>query len=709
MAAGCNESPAGSDQLFSIILKGNAFMLNKLKIKTKLLGTFLIVSLIPLGLVTLISTHKAGQALSDEAVAKFAAVQETKRNHLEDYFRRVRTAVRITKDDPFLHQCLSAFNNAYQDNENSVDNDDWQIIVEFKEPRIKGIVATNGFYDLLLISPDGNIVYSAARASDLGMNIPGSDLAGSSLGQAFKRMADSGDDEVAIGDFAAYAPANGIQAAFMMARMKDERSDAVGYVAIRIPGDQINAIIQQRSGMGESGESYLVGRHNGQASLRSDRVVKSGKIGDPKSDEFIDMALKGQSGSAIKTGSTGAQEFVRYDPVSIDGLNWALITTAATEEVFAAVDALRNTMLVVILVVVVAVIGVALGVTALIVSPIKGTVAMLKDIAEGEGDLTKRLAVKTRDEMGDMAAWFNTFMEKLQGIIRQIAADAATLNDASSSLSAISGQMTGGVENMSRRSKQVADATEAMSANMNSVAAASEQAAGNVNMVASATEEMTSTVNEIARNSEKARTITESAVSKAGGASAKVDELGRAAVEISKVTEVITEISEQTNLLALNATIEAARAGDAGKGFAVVANEIKELAKQTAAATLEIKNRIDGIQGSTSDTVTQIEEISGVINEVNEIVGTIASAVEEQAATSQEIANNVAQASSGIQDVNEHVNQSSTAAGTISNDIAEVNASVQEIADSSGQVNHNSDDLSAMAQKLQALVGRFKV
>ena len=684
-------------------------MLNKLTIKTKLLGIFLIVSLIPLGMVTLVATNKAGKALTDEAVAKFAAVQETKRNHIQDYFKRVRTAMRITKDDPFLHQCLNAFKTAFEDNDHTVDNEDWKIIVEFKEPRIKGIVSTNGFYDLLLISPEGNIVYSAARQPDIGLNIPGSQLADSSLGQAFKRMAEADDDDVVIGDFAAYAPSNGAQAAFMMARMKDQYGEVVGSVAIRIPGDQLNAIVQQRSGMRETGESYLVGKFNGQTSLRSDRVVKEGKIGDPKTDRFIEMALGGQSGSAVKTGSTGSQKFVRYDPVTISGLNWALITTAATEEVFAVVETLRTTMLEIIVLVILAVVGVALGVTASVVRPINGTATMLKDIAEGEGDLTKRLAVNTRDEMGKMAVWFNTFMEKLQDIIRQIAADATTLNEASSSLSAISGQMSGGVENMSKRSKQVADATEAMSANMLSVAAASEQAAGNVNMVAAATEEMTATVNEIARNSEKARAITESAVVKAGGASAKMDELGRAANEISKVTEVITEISEQTNPLALNATIEAARAGEAGKGFAVVANEIKELAKQTATATLEIKNRIEGLQGSTSDTVIQIEEISGVINEVYEIVGTIATAVEEQAVTSQEIANNVSQASRGIQDVNENVGQSSTAAGTISDDIVGVNASVEEIADSSGQVNLNSDDLSALAEKLQTLVGRFKV
>ena len=120
--------------------------------------------------------------------------------------------------------------------------------------------------------------------------------------------------------------------------------------------------------------------------------------------------------------------------------------------------------------------------------------------------------------------------------------------------------------------------------------AATEQAATNIALVATATDEMTSTINEIVKSTEKAQEITKSAVREAGSASEKVDELGRAAVEIGKVTEAITEISEQTNLLALNATIEAARAGEAGKGFAVVANEIKELAKQTAGATGDLRN-----------------------------------------------------------------------------------------------------------------------
>ncbi len=684
-------------------------MIKRLTLKWKLFAAFITVSLIPLVLLAGIALQKASLALKQEAVAKFSAVQETKRHHIEDYFRNLRTTVMDLRDDPFLSRCLTAFKDAFEESGNTVDSEDWRIIVEFKEGRLKAVAANNGFYDLLLISPEGDIVYSVAKESDLGMRILDGPLAASSLGRAFQAIGQADEEAVVMGDFMAYEPSNGAQAAFLLTRMKNDGGDFIGYAAVQLPAEQINRIVQQRSGMGKTGESFLVGRQDGKSGLRSDRVVGSGKIGEAVSGRFIDMALAGQSGAATHSDGHGGEEFIRYDPVDIDGLDWCLITTASADEVFQAVQSLRNAVLIVILAVVVVVSGLALGVTAVIIKPIKRTVAILKDIAEGEGDLTRRLPADSRDEMGEMATWFNTFMEKLQGIIRQIAGDAKTLNDAAADLSAIAGQMSEGVGSVSSRSANVTGASEEMSANMTSVAAASEQAATNVDMVAAATEEMTATVGEIARNSEKARTITASAVTAAGDASGKVDELGKAAEAISKVTETITEISDQTNLLALNATIEAARAGEAGKGFAVVANEIKELARQTAGATQEIKQRIEGIQGSTTDTIAQIEQISSVINEVDSIVATIATAVEEQAATSREIAGNVNQASEGIQNVNQNVSQSSGVAATISGEIAAVDSAMHEIADSSGQVNQNAEALTTLAATLRELVGRFKV
>jgi len=344
-----------------------------------------------------------------------------------------------------------------------------------------------------------------------------------------------------------------------------------------------------------------------------------------------------------------------------------------------------------------------------ITKPVAEAVAGLKDIAEGEGDLTIRLEVKSRDEVGELAKWFNTFMEKLQAIIKDVAVNAETLNSSADNLSKLSGQMSEGADNMSGRSNTVATASEEMSSNINSVAAAMEQAATNMNMVATATEEMTASVNEIAQNSEKARYTTGEAVAQANSASERVEELGQSAQEIGKVTATITEISEQTNLLALNATIEAARAGEAGKGFAVVANEIKDLAKQTAEATQEIKVKIETNQDSAAKTVKEIEQITKIINDVNEIVSTIATAVEEQSVTTNEIAGNVAQASQGIQEVNRNVHQSSTVAGEIAKDISAVNESANQMSSSSTQVNTNAGDLSKLSEQLQDMVGKFKI
>jgi methyl-accepting chemotaxis protein len=344
-----------------------------------------------------------------------------------------------------------------------------------------------------------------------------------------------------------------------------------------------------------------------------------------------------------------------------------------------------------------------------ITGPIAKAVAMIRDIAEGEGDLTKRLEVHSKDEISEMARWFNTFIDNLQTMIRNVAENVSKMRNASGELSDIAQLMAKGSENTSGKATTVAAASEEMSANMRSVASSMDQAATNINMVASATEEMTATINEIAHNAEKARHTTQKAVEEAKSASVQVGDLGGAANEIGKVVETITDISEQVNLLALNATIEAARAGEAGKGFAVVANEIKELARQTAQATLEIKQRVSGIQSTTGSTISKIGTISEVVHNVNEIVDTIATAVEEQSVTTKEIASNVMQASDGIGHVNENVSQSSTVSEQIAKEIEEVTQAAGEMSNSSAQVNLSAEALSDLALQLDAMVKRFRI
>jgi methyl-accepting chemotaxis protein len=325
------------------------------------------------------------------------------------------------------------------------------------------------------------------------------------------------------------------------------------------------------------------------------------------------------------------------------------------------------------------------------------------------GDLTGELKAKTNDEIGQMVINMGKMTQSLNQLVRDIGSSSTTLLDSSSELGTTADNFTAGAEDTAARTNSVAAAAEEMSANMATVAAATEEAATNIALVSTATDEMTSTINGIARSTEKAQTITKTAVEEAESASEKVDELGTAANEIGKVTEAITEISEQTNLLALNATIEAARAGEAGKGFAVVANEIKELAKQTAEATGEIKTRIDSIQNSTAATVGQIQQITKVIGEVNVIVASIVTAVEEQSATTGEIAENISQASIGIQEVTENVAQVSTVAGEVARDISEVSQASEAISQGSTRIRTSTDKLNEVAKYLRKMIGKFIV
>jgi len=324
-------------------------------------------------------------------------------------------------------------------------------------------------------------------------------------------------------------------------------------------------------------------------------------------------------------------------------------------------------------------------------------------------DLTQKIELRSKDEIGRAAESVNSFLSTLRHTLAKVAGESRRLSDSADLLRENSLQISKGSELATDQSASVAAAAEEANANTQSVAASMEEATINLASVSSSTEEMTATIGEIAANSEKARNISEKAGNEAQKLSLLMQQFNNTANEIGKVTEAITEISAQTNLLALNATIEAARAGEAGKGFAVVANEIKELARQTAKATEDIKGKITGVQDTAGMAMKDIEQIGAVIVEMGSIVATIAAAIEEQASITKDVAGNIAQASSGVHDSNQQVAQTAMVSANMAGEIAGVSTAIVDIRQGGQRVLTAATELAQLAGELAKLVGMFRV
>ncbi|OHE74145.1 MAG: hypothetical protein A2007_04805 [Verrucomicrobia bacterium GWC2_42_7] len=379
--------------------------------------------------------------------------------------------------------------------------------------------------------------------------------------------------------------------------------------------------------------------------------------------------------------------------------------------------------------------GLALSVS--ITSTLKNIVNMLSDIAQGEGDLTRRLNAHSKDELGDLAKWFNIFIEKLQELIKKVAVNTQSLTESSQLMESTSKTLDDNTKAMSGQSSnlessgdklatnvsQMSQAAESVSSSLNNIAAASEEIASTAQNVASAVEGMNEATSEIAKNCSKESSIAAAANQKAKSAREIMDKLGESAREIGNIVDVITKIAGQTNLLALNATIEAASAGEAGKGFAVVANEVKELARKSAQATEKISQQVSDIQKQTSLSIETMESISKIIEEINMISDSIASAVEKQATTTKEITQNMNGVSEATSSLTQNVQ--SAAANTselasnaqesaketqgMSNNIKNLNGSVEETARTSAETSQSAASLLKLAGQLKEIVSQFKI
>ena len=342
-----------------------------------------------------------------------------------------------------------------------------------------------------------------------------------------------------------------------------------------------------------------------------------------------------------------------------------------------------------------------------ILNPTEQVLFFSKQIAKG--DVTARLSINQKDEIGGMSTALNNMAETQSRMLKDINLSIEKLTKASKELTHISIDTSQSTQIAIDKSIRIKKESEQIQLSMESVASSSEQASTNMSNVASATEQMSATINEIASHTDQAKKITSQAVKNSETASSNVSALGNAASLITQFADTITEISEQTNLLALNATIEAARAGEAGKGFTVVANEIKELAKQTANATQEIIKQIETINNATDTSVNQIKQVSSIIQEINQSVTTIAVSIEEQASVTREISSNVNEASVGIKNVANNSAKTLLSSKLFFKETNEISNATNDISLNSDKVKQQADQLNQMSEQLKQLMAHFKL
>ncbi len=446
-----------------------------------------------------------------------------------------------------------------------------------------------GYYDLFLVNPDGHCFFTVCRESDYQTNLVNGKYSSSNLGRLVQHVLRT--RQYGFADFQPYAPSNGEPAAFIAQPVVNDDTVEI-VVALQLSLDAINHVMQERAGMGQTGETYLVG---------SDKVMRSDSFLDPQGHSVkasfagtvakngcdtaaAREALAGGTDAKIITDYNGNPVLSAYTPVKVGDTTWALLAEIDKAEAFAARQAIIFMIGVVLAIAMGTTVAVALLITRSITKPVNRIIAAL-----GEG--SEQVAAAS----GQVSAASQSLAE---GATEQ----AAGLEETSSSL-----------EEMSSMTKQNAD--NAQQANM------------------------------LAAEAKRAATTGAESMSRMNVA---IEAIQKSSDETAKIIKVIDEIAFQTNLLALNAAVEAARAGEAGKGFAVVAEEVRNLAMRSAEAAKNTASMIEQSVKNSKNGVDIANEVGKALEQIVQSVGKTTDLVGEIAAASQEQAQGIDQVNTAV-------------------------------------------------------------
>ncbi len=624
---------------------------------------------------------------------------------------------------------------------------------------------TFGFYDIFLIDAEtGYVVYSVFKEIDFGTSLRDGPFADSGLAEAYKTVLEGGD--LYLTDYRNYTPSYEAPASFTAAPIQVD-GKTVGVVAFQMPLDKIGQIMNDRTGLGETGEAILVGGDywpRSDSFLDPDRfsVVNAFRRGEAGKLNFSAIAsvFESNTGGSLETRDYLDREVITvFAPVQIGKRTWALAVSqtksealAVAEELGRTSDALLknlwSTALMILLPTLLIVLVLSMVAVRGVLGPIQQVVTFTKQVAGG--DLSSRLDLNRQDELGTLVDAVNSMVTDLNAAMRTAADSARLVAGRAQLLDQRGAALEASTRETMRETQEIGDRAEAMTKAVSVIATEAEATAGqadtvsrtvnllaaetdeitatlglvsgNLQQVSAAFEEVTVTVAEISRTCSGATQISSAGNDNVVKVSEQMRSLAESTTKIDAVISLIKSIAEQTNLLALNATIEAAAAGSAGAGFAVVASEVKALAQKTREATGSIFSQVRALQEESQVAEADTNKVRLSIEELNQVNMTVATAVEEQERTIEEVAKNLVQTSSDTQDIEKgvggiaeglnRINQMALDAGgkarSMNQSAAGVQGEVQTVNQGVGRISDKTRDVHDFAIEINQTAGELR-